>query len=182
MRKERLIGKERYAGYLLIFMQGLIIALLTIFFLNQHYIAAWQSYPQSNEAMTFYLKNVGSDKQQDTQNFLLATADMQDLFIVRMDSILDNDGSTQGYKFGIYGNAENQETELSFLTENILTAADLNELLASDNLDSTLGVETGSINSIGNIPSFRFYEHIVLKQLPAQRADRVIDLASYHIK
>ena len=181
MRKERLIGKERYAGYLLIFMQGLIIALLTIFFLNQHYIAAWQSYPQSNEAMTFYLKNVGSDKQQDTQNFLLATADMQDLFIVRMDSILDNDGSTQGYTFGIYGNAENQETELSFLTENILTAADLNELLASDNLDSTLGVETGSINSIGNIPSFRFYEHIVLKQLPGLFEDSQIVNGTYTI-
>ena len=27
MRKERLIGKERYAGYLQIFMQGLILAL-----------------------------------------------------------------------------------------------------------------------------------------------------------
>ncbi len=166
MRKEKLIGKECYAGYLLIFMQGLMIALLAVFFLNQRYIAAWQSYPQSKEAMTFYLKNVGPDKQHNTQNFLLAVADMQDLFIVRMDSILDNDGGTQGYKFGIYGNAEKQGTEFTFLTENILTSADLNELLASDNLDSTLGVETGSINSIGNIPSFRFYEHIVLKQLP----------------
>lgn len=167
MRKEKLIGKERCAGYLLIFMQGLIITLLVIFILNQHYIAVWQSYPQSKQAMTFYLKNVGTDKQHNTQNFLLAAADMQDLFIVRMDSILDNDGSMQGYKFGIYGNAEKQGTELTFLTENILTSADLNELLASDNLDSTLGVETGSINSIGNIPGFRFYEHIVLKQLPS---------------
>ena len=29
-----------------------------------------------------------------------------------------------------------------------------------------MGVGNRSINSIGNIPSFRFYEHIVLKQLP----------------
>lgn len=44
-------------------------------------------------------------------------------------------------------------------------------LLESDHPNSTLGIETGSINSIGEIPSFRFCEHIVIKQLPAFIAD-----------
>lgn len=167
MRKERLIGKERYAGYLLIFMQGLIIALLTVFFLNQQYMAAWRAYPQSDGALAVHLKNVAAEKQRDTQNFLLTTAEEQELFITRMDVLLDNSGSSQGYKFGVYGNAENRQTELSFLQESILTSADLKELLTSDNSDNTLGVEVGSINSIGEIPNFCFYEHIVMKQLPA---------------
>ena len=96
MRKERLIGKERYAGYLLIFMQGLIIALLAVFFLNQQYMAIWRTYPQSDEALTVYLKNVADEKQRDTQNFFLAAAKEQGLFITRMDAVLDNGGSLQG--------------------------------------------------------------------------------------
>lgn len=106
MRKERLIGKERYAGYLLTFMQGLLIALLAVFFLNQQYMVVWRAYPQSGEALTVYLKNVAAEKQRDTQNFLLRAAEEQELFIVRMDEILDNSGSFQGYKFGVYGNTE----------------------------------------------------------------------------
>ena len=181
MKKERLIGKERYAGYLLIFMQGLIIALLAVFFLNQQYMAVWQTYPQSNEALTVYLKNVAEEKQRDTQNFLLAAAEEQELFVSRRDVLLDNSGSSQGYKFGVYGNAENQQTELSFLQESILTSADLNELLTSDNSDSTLGVETGSIDSIGEIPNFRFYEHIVVKQLPTLIEDSQTVNGTYNI-
>ena len=171
MRKERLIGKERYAGYLLIFMQGLILALLAVFFLNRQYMDLWRTYPQGSEALTVYLKNVAVEKERGTQNFLLTAAEEQGLFVARMDGILDDRGSSQGYQFGVYGNAENRQAELSFLKESILTCADLKELLASDHSDSTLGVEMGSINSIGEIPNFRFYGHIVVKQLPALIAD-----------
>lgn len=171
MRKERLIGKERYAGYLLTFMQGLLIALLAVFFLNQQYMAVWRAYPQSGEALTVYLKNVAAEKQRDTQNFLLRASEEQELFIARMDEHLDNSGSFQGYKFGIYGNTESRQAELSFLKEDILTSADLKALLESDHPSSTLGIETGSILSVGEIPSFRFCEHIVIKQFPAFIAD-----------
>lgn len=181
MKKERLIGKERYAGYLLIFMQGLIVALLAVFFLNQQYMAIWRTYPQSDEAFTVYLKNIADEKQKDTQNFLLATAEETGLFITRMDTVLDNGGSLQGYKFGVYGNTENPKIKLSFLKENILTAADLEKLLTSDNSDSTLGVETGSIDSICEIPNFRFYEHIVVKQLPTLIEDSQTVNGTYNI-
>lgn len=171
MKKEQLIGKVRYAGYLLIVMQGFIAALLAIFFLNQQYMSVWRTYPKSNESVMIYLKNVPEEKQQDTENFLLTAAAEQKLFVIRMDLILDHAGSTDGYQFGVYGNVDEHPAELSFLTENILTADDLRKLMASSNPDSTLGIETGSMNSLGNIPGFRFYEHIVLKKLPALFAD-----------
>lgn len=166
MKKERMIGRARYAGYLLIIMQGFIMALLAVFILNQKYMTVWRTYPQSNESTTVYMKNVSAEKQQDTQEFLLMAANYQNLFISRMDMILDNGGSTDGYKFGIYGNTDGQPVGLSFLDESILTAADLKKLMDSDNPESTLGVETGSIYSIGAIPDFRFYEHVVIKKLP----------------
>lgn len=52
-----------------------------------------------------------------------------------------------------------------------LSSSDINKLLKSEYLNSTLGVETGSIDSIGDIPHFRFYEHIVIKKLPALLQD-----------
>lgn len=167
MKRNRMIGKIRYAGYLLIVMQGLILALLAIFLLNQQYMNVWRTYPQSNESVTVYLKNVPAEKQQDTQNYLLTATDEQALYIARMDLLLNNSGDMNGYKFGVYGNADEQSAELSFLNECILTGADLNVLINSDDPNSTLGVETGSIYSIGDIPGFRFYEHIVLKKLPS---------------
>lgn len=167
MKKDRMIGKIRYAGYLLIVMQGLVIALLAIFLLNQQYMNVWRTYLQNNESVTVHLKNVLTEKQRDTQNFLLTSAKEQALFIARMDLLLNKSGGMDGYKFGVYGNTDEPSAELSFLNERILTAADLKTLISSDDLNSTLGVETGSIYSIGNIPSFRFYEHIVLKKLPS---------------
>ena len=167
MKKDRMIGKIRYAGYLLIVMQGLGIALLAIFLLNQRYMNVWRTYPQNNESVTVHLKNVPTEKQRDTQNFLLTSAEEQALFIARMDLLLNRSGGMDGYKFGVYGNTDEPSAELSFLNERILTAADLKTLISSDDLNSTLGVETGSIYSIGDIPGFRFYEHIVLKKLPS---------------
>ncbi len=181
MRKERLIGKERFAGYLLIFMQGLIIALLAVFFLNQQYMKTWKTYPQSNDALTIYLKNIATEKQRDTENFLLTVANEKELFISRMDVILDNDGSSQGYKLGVYGNAKRHQTELSFLKEKIVAYGDLENLISSDNSNSTLGVDIGSIHSIGKIPSFRFYEHIVMKQLPSLIKDSKTVNGTYSI-
>ena len=51
-----MMGKIQYAGYLLIIMQGLILALLAVFFLNQQYMAVWRTYPNSETSMTVYLK------------------------------------------------------------------------------------------------------------------------------
>lgn len=162
-----MMGKIQYAGYLLIIMQGLILALLAVFFLNQQYMAVWRTYPNSETSMTVYLKNVPAENQQNTQDYLLSAADEQSLFIVRRVSLLDNSGNTSGYKFGVYGDVDAQSAELSFMGKKVLSTSDLRELLTSDNLNSSLGVETGSIYSIGNIPTFRFYERIVLQKLPA---------------
>lgn len=166
MKRDRMVGKIRYAGYLLVVMQGLFIALSAVFLLDQQYMDVWRTYPQNNESVTVYLKNVPAGRQRDTQNFLLTSAEEQALFIARMDLLLNKSGSMDGYKFGVYGNTDEPSAELSFLNERILTAADLKTLISSDGLDSTLGVETGSVYSIGDIPGFRFYEHIVIKKLP----------------
>lgn len=117
MKRNQIIGKIRYAGYLLIVMQGLIVALLAIFLLNQQYMNVWRTYPQSNESVTVYLKNVCAEKQQDTQNFLLTAVDEQSLYIARVDLLLNNSGGMNGYKFGVYGNADEQPAELSFLND-----------------------------------------------------------------
>ena len=160
-----MIGKIRYAGYLFIIIQGVIIALLAVFLLNEQYMSEWQKYPQGSEYTVIYLKNVAPEKQKDIQHFLTETADQQKLFISRTDLMLDNNGSIKGYKIGVYGNVENNITDFSFLNCAILNSEKLSILLNAENPDSTLGVETGSVNSVGDIPHFRFYENVVVKQL-----------------
>lgn len=160
-----MIGKIRYAGYLFIIIQGVIIALLAVFLLNQQYISEWQKYPKDAEPTVVYLKNVAPEKQQDIQHFLIEAADQQKLFISRTDLMLDNNGSIKGYKIGVYGNVENNITNFSFFHHVILNSENLSILLNSENPDSTLGTEIGSINSVGGIPHFRFYENVVVKQL-----------------
>jgi len=171
VKKVRINGNEQYAGYLLIFLQGIIIALIATFILNQQYISAWRSYPQNHENTTVYLKNTAEKNQQNVQNFLLSEAEHQNLFISRMDLILDNNGSIDGYTFGFWGNPNGKISEFSFMGSDFLSSSDINKLLKSEYLNSTLGVETGSIDSIGDIPHFRFYEHIVIKKLPALLQD-----------
>lgn len=162
MKKISLIGKARYLGYILIAMQGILLILFATFFANQSYIDAWQSYPANNAAVTVYLKNVASEKQPEVESYLMNSADEQQLFLVRTDMELE----ANGLKIGVYGNYNQNDATFSFMNQQILYNENLETLLSSNNPDSTLGVETGSINSVGVIPYFRFYEKVVIKQLP----------------
>lgn len=167
MKKIKLIGISRYFGYLLIAMQGILLVFLTVFFLNKTYMEAWNVYPDKENVLTVYLKNIAPEKENDVQDYLLNTAASQNLFLIRKDRLLQNDGTPDGFLIGIYGNASCHDVSFSFLGQQIVDSDSFNLLLNSENAKSTLGVEFGSIHSIGKIPSFRFYEHVVIKQLPS---------------
>lgn len=162
MKNISLIGKARYLGYVLIAIQGILLILLATFFANQSYIDAWQSYPANNAAFTIYLKNIASEKQPEVESYLLNSANDQQLFLMRTDMKTE----ANGLKIGVYGNHNQNDATFSFMNQQILYNENLETLLSSNNPDSTLGVEKGSINSVGTIPYFRFYEKVVVKQLP----------------
>ncbi|MDO4563977.1 MAG: hypothetical protein Q4C12_09155, partial [Clostridia bacterium] len=165
MKRTKLIGKSRYLGYALIAVQGLLIALLVAYFVNGSYMQAWENYPSGNTD-TITLHGVSDERQAATARYLTNCAEEMELYIVRRDISLNNGGMNGSLIFGVYGNYKLPEASLSFMNQNILDSDNLARLLTSDNTDSTLGVETGSVNSLGDIPSFRFQNTIVVKQLP----------------
>lgn len=165
MKKISLVGNVRYLGNVMVVIQGNLLVLLMIFFVNQQYMKTWREYPGGEQSTTVYLKNVSTEKQLAVLMHLLAAADEQQLFLVRRDSSLANEGAFSGFRIGVYGNVEVNDVSLTFKGQQILTAGNLEMLLRSENRKSTLGIDMGSVDSIGSIPYFRFYEQIVVMNL-----------------
>ncbi len=171
MKKISLIGNARYWGNVLTVIQGVLLVVVAIFLINQQYINEWRNYPNSSAAFTIYLKNIGPEKQSAVQRYLFNAADTQNLFITRQDQVLANNGTSGNIKIGVYGQTAGNDVSFAFMNQNILNADNLRKLLHSKSPDSTLGMETESVNSIGRIPGFRFYESIVIKKLPRLISD-----------
>ena len=166
MKKIRLIGNVRYLGNIMTLVQGILLVVIVIFLMNQMYISKWQNYMNTSKTFTIYLKNISKEKEPQAMQYLFNAADVQKLFITREDEALGKDGSSGNLKIGVYGHTEGNDVSFAFMNQSILKASNLEKLLHSENQNSTLGVEKGSINSLGTIPSFRFYDSIVIKKLP----------------
>ncbi|MFP3153193.1 hypothetical protein LQZ18_01955 [Lachnospiraceae bacterium ZAX-1] len=165
MLKKSLYVKHRFLGNMMVIVQGLILILLTIAVVSQQYLNAWQAYPADDRATAIYLHDIPSDKEFQTEIGIKSVADKYSLFIIRRESMLDNEGSVRGFVLGVYGDARSNDIALSFYDQKVLSGGSFETLMNSDSADSTLGVEAGSVNSLGDIASFRFYERFVVKHL-----------------
>ena len=165
MKKVSFVGTLRYLGGLLIVMQGVLFALLAILMLNNAYQEQWKEYGKSENSMTVYLDGISEESEYEIEQYLLKKAESDHLFIIRRDSLLMDDGSFFGYTFGVYGNVENNDVSFSFYGKNVLNSEMLSALLQSDEDESTLGIDKGSVYSLGNIPTIRFGDQIVIKKL-----------------
>lgn len=181
MEKTSFVGRIRYLGIIAIVMQGILLALLTIFFMNSRYQEQWSNYPENGQGLTVYLKNVSQEKEDAIEQYLYEKSEEQQLFIVRRDIDLSNNGEFAGYILGVYGDVENNDISLSFLGQQVLSEGNLTTLLSSDNQASTLGVDKGSINSVGGLPSFRLGEKIVVKKLQQLISDSQTINGTYSI-
>jgi hypothetical protein len=162
-------------------MQGALLALLTMSFLSQAYLEVWREYPTGEQATTLYLRNIPDSRKATVEQYLFTAADENDLFLVRRDLNLNNDGAFSGFKMGVYGNVAHNAVDLSFMGQTILDARNLGRLLASDNQESTLGVDVGSADSLEPLPYFRLFERVVVKQLPQLIDDSNVIDGTYYI-
>ncbi len=166
MKKIRFAGRIRYLGNVLTLTQGIVLIFITVFFLNEKYMDTWHQYPVSGNVLTVYLKNIPEENEDGTAGFFMSAADEDQLFIARKDTSLKNDGTWEGFVMGVYGDPSGKDVALDFLNESILSEENLATLITSPEAESTLGVDQGSIYSVGEIPSFRFYQDAVVKKLP----------------
>lgn len=165
MKKVSFIGNVRYLGVILIAMQGILLALLAIFMLNSSYQNQWNKYLETDYALDVHLQNISEDYKDNIEEFLHNEALEKNLFISRKDSTLNDEGARLAYTFGIYGDVENNDVSLEFYGKRIIEKDMLNKLILSEMDESTLGIDKGSVYSIGEIPSFRFGQKTIFKKL-----------------
>lgn len=165
MRKVRLIGTVRYLGAILIVMQGILIALLAIFMLSSMYQDQWNQYLKTDSSLNVHLNNIAENHKDNIEGFLHNEALKKNLFIARKDLKLGDKAIFSGYTFGVYGDALNNDVSFEFYGKKIIDKTMINKLLLSKIDESTLGIDKGSVYSVGKIPSFRFGGEIVFKKL-----------------
>ncbi len=182
MKKPDFVGRGRYVGAFLIIMQGMLCIVFSIFLLNQAYIQTWGNYPETSYALKINLEDIPEDRQEDTLRTLLDHAQSDRLYIARRDTILSDDGAFGGWRFGIYGDVSTANVSLQFLNTQILTEEMVHMLLNAEDTESTLGLEDGSVHMAAGIPTFRFYENVVIKQLPQLVTDSGTVSGNYYIQ
>ncbi len=165
MRKVNLIGNVRYLGAILIVMQGTLIALLAIFMLNNTYQDQWNKYLQTSSSLNVHLNDISESHKDNIEGFLQNEALKKNLFIARKDLALNDNAIFSGYTFGIYGDTQSNNVSFEFYGKKVIDKDILNKLLLSKKDESTLGIDKGSIYSVGEIPSFRFGGKTVFKKL-----------------
>ena len=165
MKKVSFVGTVRYLGAILIVMQGVLLALLAIFTLNSQYQMQWEKYLEDGTNLIIYLDNISEENKNAVEEYLYNEADEKELFIVRKDTSLNKEGIFGGFSFGVYGNVDNKEVSLNFYGRQIINEELLKKLLFAEDDESTLGIDNGSVYSVGDIPSFRFYEKTIFKKL-----------------
>ena len=144
--------------------QAIIIMLCLNFFLSEQYMSIWTNYPNSRQATTVYLNDIKQENQTAVQQYLCGITSEQNLMIIRKDTLRTGEGSVKGYRIGICGNPDVKGSSLSFLGTDLLNRENITKLLTAKGKDSTLGVDTGSINSIGDIPCF-YQTHVVVEKM-----------------
>lgn len=165
MNKNSFVGASRYIGSALILIQGLLILLFSVNALNNAYMHQWEQYGNQSGALNIYF-NKNFTNSKDIEEYLWQEADNNNLFIIRKDLSLTRDSNFSGFKFGVYGNAYNNNVSYSFCGKEILNNEMLNNLQMSDNEYATIGVDSGSVNSLYDIPMFRFGGKVVIEKLP----------------
>ncbi|MBU3137400.1 hypothetical protein KPL39_14110 [Clostridium gasigenes] len=133
--------------------------------LNSRYNDQWNKYLKTDSSLNVYLENISEDYKDNIEEFLHNEAYEKNLFIARKDSTLNDKSIFLGYTFGIYGDVENNDVSFEFYGKEVIEKDMLNNLLLSEMDESTLGIDKGSVYSVGEIPSFRFGEETVFKKL-----------------
>lgn len=155
----------KYLTCIMILLNGVLFSLVATFYMDIAYFNKLSMYPSS--ALYIQLKTIPEEKADSTYKFLNEYAEQNGLFYIRKDFLLNRHGSVNGALFSIDGDIKSNKDKLTldFLGQNITNSNKLEKLLVAKDENATLGVSETTLNSIDNIPRFKFGENIVFKKL-----------------
>lgn len=155
----------KYLTCIMILLNGVLFSLVATFYMDIAYFNKLSVYP--NSALYIELKTIPEEKAESTYRFLNEYAEQNGLFYIRKDYLLDTRGAVNGALLSIDGDIKSNKEKLTidFLGQNITHANKLEKLLDSKDENATLGISEATLNSIDNIPRFKFGKNVVFKKL-----------------
>lgn len=155
----------KYLTCFMVLLQGVLFSFVATFYMDIVYFRKLSMYPKS--ATYIELKNIPEEKIEAAYSFLKEYAEKNALFYLRKDYLLDKTGAVNGALFSVGGDVQKNKEKLNldFLGRKIIDFAKLESLFASKDENATLGVYQSSLNSIGDIPHFKFGKKVVFKKL-----------------
>lgn len=149
----------------MILLNGVLFSLVATFYMDIAYFNKLSMYPSS--ALYIQLKTIPEENADSTYKFLNEYAEQNGLFYIRKDFLFNTHGAVNGALFSIDGDIKSNKAKLTldFLGQNITNPNKLEKLLVAKDENATLGVSETTLNSIDNIPRFKFGENIVFKKL-----------------
>ncbi|MBO4650544.1 MAG: hypothetical protein J5653_05065 [Clostridiales bacterium] len=156
---------SRLLGYVIIAMQGVLLALLAFDMLNTEYRETWKKYGLDKPSVTIYLNNLSEEQDYEVKNCFSEAAYNGHAFIIKKEVIHGQQGGFSGLKFGVFGDCENNDVSFKYRGVEIIGKDSIRKLLQSDDPEATLGIDKGSAYSIEDIPTIRFGDRIAIKKL-----------------
>ena len=156
---------SRFLGYVIIAMQGIILALLAFDIMNTNYMETWKQYGKDRPSVTIYLDEVSEEQGYEVKDCFNDAAFNGHAFIIKKEDLRGTTGDVSGIKFGVFGDFENNDVSFSFRGSEIVGKDMIRDLLASNDPEATLGVDKGSAFTIKDIPNIPFGDRIVIKKL-----------------
>ena len=160
----------RILSYVVIAMQGVLLALLAVDMLNSDYQRAWKNYGKDRPSLTVYLNHVTSEQQEYVRD-CFREAENNGAFVIKRGDLVAKDGSYSGLIFGVEGDFMNNDVSFSFRGANVLDAEQIADLFMSQENEASLGVDAGSAYKVGDIPVVPMGEKVVIKKLDTILSD-----------
>lgn len=156
---------SRFLGYVIIAMQGVLLALLAFDMMNTDYREAWNRYGKDRSSVTIYLEEISEEQGYEVKECFNDAAYNGHAFFIKKEELRGTTGDISGLKFGVFGDFESNDVSFRYSGSEIVGKDMIRDLLSSDDPEATLGVDKGSAFTIKDIPNIPFGDRIVIKKL-----------------
>ena len=156
---------SRFLGYVIIAMQGVLLALLAFDMLNTDYREAWNRYGKDRPSVTIYLEEISEEQGYEVKDCFNDAAANGHAFFIKKEELRGATGDVSGLKFGVFGDFESNDVSFRYSGSEIVGKDMIRALLSSDDPEATLGVDKGSAFTIKDIPNIPFGDRVVIKKL-----------------
>lgn len=150
--------RTRIPGYALLFLQTILLLVTLYFYMGEKYVDQWQDYLSDQTTYTVHLNNLPAGKKQEALGYLEDQASRKNFLLLRKER-------DTGMLIGVAGDSSKLQADFSYYNVKLLSKADLNRLLTSQNSAATIGLATGSINQIKSLYQFAGSGRVVIAKM-----------------